>query len=121
MSLSTTVEATTTHELKLAPQVKKKLKTNLDAYADLKLQRDAIDHAMRKHKDVVEGILTDVGESSLKLDGYTSTIVSQVRKKLDQMKLIALGVSMDIIERATVETPTKPYLKITVPGGKDEE
>lgn len=121
MNLSATVEATTIKEIRLAPQLKKKLKTNLDAYADLKLQRDAIDHAMKKHKDTVENIMSDLGEASIKLDGYTSTVVSQVRKKLDQKKLLALGVSIEVIEQATVETPTKPYLKITTPNGSSSD
>lgn len=120
MSPKLSIEATTTHEITLAPQVKKKLKMNLEAYADLKVQRDAIDHAMKAHRDKVQGILDDVGETSLKLDGYTATVVTTTRKTLDQKKLIALGVTIDTIERATVETTAKPYVKVTVPGGGDE-
>lgn len=122
MNLSTTVEATTVREIRLVPQLKKKLKTNLDAYADLKLQREAIDHAMNKHRDAVEKIMEEVGEGSLKLDGYTMTIIKAVRKTIDKMKLMTkFGLTIDQIEEASTEKATKPYVKISLPGGRDDE
>ena len=121
-SLSTTIEATTTHEVKLAPQVKRKLKTNLEMYTDLKLQRDAIDHAMKKHRETIEGVMKDIGEESIKLDGYTATVVSSTRKTLDKKKLMTLfGLTVDQLDQASTESTTKPYVKVTCPNEKVQD
>lgn len=118
-SITATVTATT--EIKLNPKLKKRLLTELKGYAALKVQRDAIDHAMTKHREGIEGVLDELGESSIAIEGYKSTLVAPVRKKLDPKRLVALGVSTDVIAKATTETPGKPYVKVTVPGEKTEE
>ena len=116
-----TVTATTTHELKLKPTTKRKLLTELKAYAELKTQRDAIDHAMKGHKNTVEGLLEETGESSLSIDGFKTTLVAGTRKSLDRKKLIAAGVTQAQLEAGTTETLNTPYVKITIPGAKERE
>lgn len=118
---SLAVTATSTTELKLKPQVKRKLLTELKAYAELKAQRDALDHAMRSRRENVETMLYDTGETSLTIDGYKATVVAGVKKKLNQKKLIAQGVTQAQIEAATEETLNKPYVKITAPGARNDD
>jgi transposase len=117
MALSVT--ATVTKEVTLAPALKTRYLQALKSYAKLKTQREALDFAMKQHREQVEAVLAESGETSLALEGYKTTLIAPVRKQLDQKKLLALGVSMDIIQAATVEVATTPYIKITVPGGDD--
>ena len=119
MAVQQTVEATTTHEVKITGLQRRKLLTELRAFEELKSQRDAIDHAIQSHKDAVDKIREQLGEQSFALEGYKVTQVCGVSSKLDKKKLLALGVSMAMMEQATVTTPKRPYLLISVPGEKD--
>lgn len=116
--LSASVTSTTTTVVKLSPTVKKKLLTALKTYGGLKVQRDAADHAMKGHRGTVEELLEEAEQTSLDIEGYKATIIAPVKTRLDPKKLIALGVSADIIEKATISTPGTPYVKITTPGQK---
>jgi hypothetical protein len=116
-----TITATTTTQITLKPQVRRKLLTELKVYVELKEQREVLDLAMRTHRDSVENILLETGESSLALDGFKVTLVAPVRKVLDHKKLIALGVTTEQIQRATVEVPGKPYPKISWGGKNGDE
>lgn len=118
---TTVVTATTSHEIKLSPRLKRRLLTELKTYHALKSQRDALDSAMKKHRGNVEEVLSEAGESSIGVDGYKATLVAPIRRKLDPKKLVSLGVSTDIIDRATVESSGTPYVKVTCPGEKDHE
>lgn len=117
-ALRTTVEATTTHEIKLAPAIKRKLLTELKAYEALKLQIKALEHAADKRKATIGKLRDETGEQSLSIDGFTTTLVSGVRESLDKQKLIAQGVTTAQIEAATVLKPIECYEKITLPGAK---
>ena len=108
--------ATTTHQLTIAPQIKRKLLLALRTYVELNEQAKAIKLAKAKQMTVVEGIQTELGESSIDIDGYKSTIVAPIRKVLDKKKFIALGGNLDIYEAAMIDTPSKAYAKITAPG-----
>lgn len=115
------VTATTTHTITIEPKLRRQLLKELRLWAELHAQEKAIKLAKAKHAKTVEDIQTEVGESTLDLEGFKSTIVAPMRKKLDKKKFVALGGKLDLLEKATVETPGKAYVKITPPGGKDEE
>jgi hypothetical protein len=119
--LSATVTTTSTQVVKLSPTVKRKLLMTVKTYAGLKTQRDALDHAMKGHRATVEELLEEAGQTTLDIEGYKTTIIAPVKTKLDPKKLIALGVSADIIEKATISTAGTPYVKITVPGSKKDD
>jgi hypothetical protein len=110
------------HQVKLSPALRRKLLTELRTYAELKSQADVIALAIKKGKDKVESVLGEIGESNLSVEGFKTTLVcAKGSSKLDPMKLVALGVSTDLIKKATVEgAPKAPYIKITVPGGRDD-
>lgn len=114
------VIATTKTELDLKIQTKTRLVKELKAYAALSEQMKSLKEAMRVHSASVEDILIEVGESSVGVDGYKATLVSPVKRKLEVKKLIALGVSQDVITRATSEKPGKSYVRITAPGAAEE-
>ena len=121
MSLATVITATTTHQLKLAPQLKKKLLLALRTYVELGAQKKALDLARSKQSKIVEDIQVELGESSLDIEGFKSTIVAPVRHTLDKKRYVALGGDLDLLERSMVDTPGKSYVRITPPNGNESE
>ena len=119
MTLAVTTTQTT--ELKLRPAMKTKLLRELRAYAELKAQQRVLEAAMDKHKATIRGLREEVGVETLKLDGFTSTNVTNIRSSLDKMKLLEMGVTTDMLEEATVSKPGRPYEKISCPGDKSRE
>ena len=113
--MSTTVTTTTTHEVTLKPTLRRRLLTELRTYGELKAQRAALDLAMTKHRGTIEGYLGETGEASLSLEGYKVTLVCPITSRLDKMKLVEQGVTTAQIEAATVTTPGRSYVKVTVP------
>ena len=114
------VTATTTHQLVIAPQLKRKLLLALKTYTELAAQAKVLALAKKKQGSIVEGIQTELGESSIDIDGYKSTIVAPIRKVLDRKRFVALGGDLDILDKAMIDTPSKAYAKITPPG-KDHD
>lgn len=118
--MSITLQATTTQTVKLAPQLRRKLLTELRAYAELKQQAAAIASAMEKHKSAVSKIREDLGETSIAIEGFKVTQVIPTRSTLDKKKLVELGCAAAWINEATVVAPGRPYTKLTTPGEKEE-
>lgn len=114
------ITATTTTQVTIKPALKRKLMTELVAYAQLAGKRKAIDEQMEKHSTAVEAIQVELGESKLEVDGYKATLVAPVRKVLDKQRFVALGGRLDLLDKATLDTPSKAYVKITAPGAKEE-
>lgn len=119
--LATKIVATTTTEVKLSPRVLMKLRKELHAYQLLVIEKKALKAKMEKAKSVIGAIRDDTGESSLKVEGFTITLVAGIQNKLDKKKLIALGCAAAWIEEATTSKPKKAYEKITCPGDEDED
>lgn len=115
------ITATTTHQITITPAVKRQLLKELRLWAELHQQEKAIKLAKTKHAKAVEAIQTELGESSVDLEGFKSTIVAPIRKKFDKIKYVQLGGKLDIYDGAMVDTPGKAYLKITPPGAGDED
>lgn len=115
-ALATKVEATTTEEVILKPVVAKKLRTELQAYQEIKEQIKALTAAADKHKETIGKLRESTGHGSITFEGFKITEVRGVQTKLDEKKLIAQGVTTQMIENAKVTTPKRPYEKITFPG-----
>lgn len=111
---------TTTQQVKIAPALRTKLRKALNIYGELKGQEKALKLAKDKCRSSIEDVLGDIGESSLKIDGFSTTMVAPVRTVLDEKKLIEQGVTIEQINAAKVQVATKPYIKVTCPGGDDE-
>jgi hypothetical protein len=122
-NLATTVATTTHEEVQIRPVLRTKLKKRLLVYAELRTQIKALEAALDKEKGEIGKIREEVGATSLSLDGFKVTQVTNTRSTLDKKKLIAMGVTTDMLEEATTHTPGRPYEKITCPGerGKDDE
>ena len=118
---SLSVVATTTHQLVLKPTIKKKLLLALRTYVELGAQKKALDLARSKQSKIVEDIQVELGESSLDIEGFKSTIVAPVRHTLDKKRYVALGGDLDLLERSMVDTPGKSYVRITPPNGNGSE
>lgn len=118
---SPTVTATTTHKVALKPTVKRRLLQELKAFAELKGQLKAIEHAMEGHKGAIAAIREETGETTLELEGFKITYVTPTRSSLDKGLLLAQGVSMAQIEQATTVVPTKPYVKVSLPGEVEKD
>ena len=117
MGLAVTVS--TTQEVTLKPSVKAKLLRELHEYANAKQLLEIAQTKVDKHKAIVAAIREDIGEQSISLDGYTVTLVAGTKSKLDKGKLVAQGVSLAQIEMATVVSPSKAYVLITLPSVED--
>ena len=109
------VTTTTVQTVTLKPTVRKKLLTALRTYAGLKSQEAALDLAKKKVRSEVGGILEEVGESTLKIDGYTATFVAPAKKVLDRKKFVQLGGDLALLDAAYVEQAVTPYVKLTMP------
>ena len=123
MARTPTIAATgtTTRTVTLKPTLKRKLQAELRAYMELRQQAKVLEHAMAKHKDVVEQIRAETGESHLDFEGFKIARVATIQARLVKEKLLAQGVSMAQIEAATEHKPARAYTKISMPGEKGDE
>ena len=121
-----TVQTTATQDVHLATGVRARILTHLHTYAELtaELKRlgeertavlGRIEHAF---EDAGEGVALDHGVS---ISGYKLKVVRRIVKTLDKKLLIGMGVSVAMLEEATVSHPTKPFLKVTLPGTSNHE
>lgn len=118
MGLTTTVSTTTKEDVKIKPRIKTALLAELKAYAALRTQLKGIEAEMEQKKAKIGRFREEVGVTSLDIEGFKVTQVTNLRSTLDKMKLIEMGVTMEMLEEATTTKPGKPYEKITVPGEK---
>ena len=120
------VTTTVTTEITLTPALRKRALAELKLFAELQTQQKVLTQAMRKGKDIIQRLFEGAGEfdvlvQGVVLDGFKIKYVTGTRKMLDKGKLIDLGVTVEMLEEATIEKPNAPYLKISVPGEKDGE
>ncbi len=119
--LEANATVTTTQDVRLAPAFRKKLLTKLSTYAGLKAQRDAIEHAMKKASDEIGELRDETGEMSLKLDGYSITLVAGTRKVFNKKDFVANGGDLAIYDNSFDEVPSKAYNRISLPGAKNDD
>ena len=115
------VTATTTHQLVIAPQIKRKLLLALRTYVELAAQAKVLKLAKKKQTKIVEAIQVELGETSLDIEGFKATLVAPVPKKLDRKLFVALGGNLELLDAAMVDNPSEPYVKITAPGVADDD
>ncbi len=118
-TLTATATVSTTTEIQLEPKLARKLRTELRLYAELKTQLEAIEAAMSKHKSAIGLLREETGERSIKLDGFTVSLVASIRKKFDAKQFVAEGGDLAIYHKAMIDVPLHPYEKVTCPGDKN--
>lgn len=116
-----TATTTTTQTVTLTPSLRKKLLLALRTYTSLKDQEKVAKAAKDKQRGIVGECLEEVGESTLKFEGYTATYVAPVKKMLDRKRFVQLGGDLAMLDAAYVEQLVNPYVKISVGGGKEDE
>jgi uncharacterized Fe-S cluster-containing protein len=75
-------------------------------------QIEALEHQKNIEKLAVEGIMKEAGIKKMRFNDRPISWVEGTTSKLDEKKLIALGVTLAQIHDATTITPKKPYLTI---------
>lgn len=125
-----TVTQVVTEQIKIAPKLAERILQSLRSYAALKAQHKTIDKLITEDRESVLRLGVETGYDKFELDGFKVTLVlDSTKKSLDRPRLIKLllaaGLSVkkinECLEKATVESPTKPYPKITVPGATAEK
>lgn len=76
---------------------------------------------MEAQKGEIGLLREEAGVNTLELEGFKVTQICGTRKTLNSQKLIAMGVSTEMLEEATETKPNRPYEKISVPGEKTSE
>jgi len=108
-------EATATTEIAIEPALKKKLEQRLEIYRRLDAEYEAALAKLEKEAKNIEGYFEQVGAQSIKVDRHaTITEVRGTSSKLDKKKFVELGGSLKMLENATVTSPKKPYVLITL-------
>ena len=115
IATAATITATVTEELAIEPALRAKLQIRLKRWTELqriaRLAAESADAA----KEAVGEVHTEIGRTSLSVDGYTITEVRSIRTELNKEKLLAMGVTTTQLAEATESKPNRPYLKITEP------
>ncbi len=115
MAIRQTVEVSATQELVLEPALKTKLQQRLKLYRKLKAELETAKTKFDKEAALIEGYFEQAGAQSITVEGYaTITEVRGVSSKLDKMKFVQQGGTLEQLENATVTTPKKPYVLITL-------
>lgn len=112
-------KATTTTDVTIKPDVRRKLMTELRAYADLSQNFKPIKHAMDTHKAKIRELRESTGSAIIEIDGFKIRDVTSTMIKFNPAKFVAAGGSLAMYEDACETKPKKPYEKITMPGEKE--
>jgi hypothetical protein len=110
MRQSAQTVVTTTTEIE--PKVAARISAVLSVYSELKLQADLLYEGMEEEKAKIFEIMKDAGYEKMEIDGVGCTIVRGTSSKLDKMKFVELGGSLEQLANATVTKPKKAYLRI---------
>lgn len=114
--MSTSLETTVTTEAEIKPELRAHLSALLSTYKELKFDLDAIQHQMDIEKLAIWGCLKEAGVEKAKIDGFSLSVVKGNTSKLDKLKFVELGGSLQQLENATFSKPKKAYLDIDLPG-----
>lgn len=114
-------------ELKLTPALKKKLTLWLKEYTQLTLDARRIKREKKAIEESVETAFIDADEfealqAGIRYDNIPLKHISPLKSTLDKKLLISRGwLTTAQLEEATKTKPAKSYVKISIPGGGDEE
>src|SRR5258706_8308983 len=109
-----------TEQVVLEPVLRTKLVQRLKIYKGLKESFELAKAKLEKEAENIEGYFEQAEASSIVIEGYaTITEVKGTSSKLDKKKFVAQGGTLAQLENATVTTPKKSYVLITL--AKEEE
>lgn len=118
MTPQVTTTTTTTQKVTLKPTQRRTLLLSLKEYQRLKIQRDALDAALKAHVENIESVRDAVGEKALELDGFKVRRVEGTRCAPTNLDWLAAGATITQIEqaRASATKPMKAYTRVFCPG-----
>lgn len=127
-----TATVTTKTEVTIAPKVQRKLLTELHGYASVASEMKALKESKEGHSAAVLKLANEgVDGDKFDLDGFKVAVQRGIPdRRLDKDKLIkrlvkdgtySVKAATALIADCTTEKPKKNFVKITVPGEKDEE
>lgn len=89
------------------------LEASLSTYGELAVNAELLAEQMETEKAKIGQVLADAGIDKDATEHFSLCWIRDAKvKKLDPTKLIAQGVTMAQIDKATVETSKKPYFQI---------
>lgn len=113
---------TTTTEVVLKPQLRKKLQLKLQEYAKLAAEKKALKTRIDKLTKELGDLRNETGEMSVSLEGYGAvTLVAGTYKKFNEKRYVQLGGELALYQQALEDKPKKSYEKVTVPGAESDD
>lgn len=126
-----TATVTTTQQVTIAPKVQRKLLTELHGYQTVAAELKALTESKAGHSAAVLALSDEVDGEKFQLEGFKVAVVKGARdRRLDKDALVkrlvrdgkySLKAATALIEDCTTDKPKKDFVKITVPGERDEE
>lgn len=105
--------------LDLRPEQRQRLDAALETYAMLKADADLLTEQMEIEKSKIGKVLADYGADKVETDAfYLSWMRDVPNNRLDKKKLIAMGVTTQMLEDATSKKKKKAFFQIR--GKKDK-
>lgn len=116
-TVTRTPEVTTTvkQEVKLKPGLKIALLNELRAYEQEYIELKAMEETLERRKERIMDLRNSTGESELMVDDFKTQMIAGESTSRTVKSLLAAGVTMKQIEKATKKTPKKPYELISSP------
>lgn len=103
-------------EVALEPRVRQQLIKEFRLYATQKAIKEAAEQEMDAIKGRLATVRDELGEMSVGVEGFKTTLVAPVRSKLNINKLVTLGCALAWVKEATEIRPGRMYEKVTCPG-----
>ena len=115
-----------TQDVHLSAGVRARIVTHLYTYAELTAELKRLEEERTAALERIEHAFEDAGEgvaldNGVAISGFRLKVVRRIVKTLDKKRLIGMGVSVAMLEEATVSHPAKRYLKVTLPGASNHE
>lgn len=112
-----TLQATQTAEIDVAPELAARITALLSTYHDLKAQADLLYEQMDVENAKIWDLMKEAGLKKIVVGDVPCTEVGGESSKLDKIKFVQLGGSLEMLANATERKPKKKYLLI----GKEKE
>jgi hypothetical protein len=90
----------------------KPLKRWVAAYLDLQAQAREIDTRKRELQDLILPAMAKARVDAVLVGEEPVRVIESTQKRLSKERLVELGVSVAVIQKATIETPRAPYVMV---------
>lgn len=98
--------------VEIGPELRAELAAKLNTYNAYKFDYDLLEEQMDTEIAGMKTLLESNGIKSVEIDGLSLTIVTGLSSKLDKLKFVELGGSLEQLKNATVSKPKRAYLLV---------